>query len=1089
MNSPLNNQLADSVPPTIVLNSQPADSIPPITVFNSQSADSTPPKTAFNSQLADSVPPITALNSQPTTSTIIHQEIDTINETTNCKLNATKDDWDIDLEEEEDVPKEKVMPQVPARFAEFSDVFDPVRAEELPPHRPGFDCEIELLPGTTPPFGPVYSLSPTEDKAAAEYFERNLKKHYIRDSRSTAATPIFFVGNPPDLRLVANYQALDKKTKKFKYPLPLITDLLDCLRSAKIFTKIDLKTAYHQLRVREGDEWLTAVRYKQRLYEYQVMPMGLANAPAYFQRFVDHVFSDMRNVFVVIYLDDFLIYSEDEASHDVHVRAVLQRLRENKLHAKLEKCQFGVSSVKFLGYQVDSSGIACDKDKIKAIVEWPVPKSKQELQVFLGLANYLRKFVNNFARIAAPLFKLLRKDVPYSWIEECQDSFETLKIAISSVPVLIHVNPNEPFWVSTDASDFALSCVLLQKGTDEELHPAAYYSRNLTAPERNYCIYEKELLAIKVAFDVWRHYLEGAPHRITVYSDHKGLETLADHKLVDQRRARWSLTFKRFDFVINYRPGKENGLADALSRRPDYKPSEEELERIRQQPILEPHVVQIAAIQTRSQTFLDRIRDALPHDGFYQSQLSPAGESPFIMIDGIPHFQDRIYVPDGPLRLEVLLTCHESKLAGHLGRTQTLELITRKFYWPHMDKTVREFVSACHTCARSKPARHSPYGLLMPLPVPEGPWVSIGMDFITDLPPSEGMTAILTIVDRFTKMAHFVALPKLPSAEETAMTVIKEVIRLHGLPSEIITDRGTQFTARLWRRLMELLGIKPLLSSAYHPQTNGQTERTNQTLQQYLRCFTTFQQDDWVSLLPLAEFTFNNSVSASTGFTPFFAHTGYHPRFEIFTSEETRVPSVEERLETLKRVHEDLKVNLAKAQAAYENHANKHRKEPPSLKPGDRVWLKAKNIATSRPSKKFDYKYFGPYEIVRSVNDAAFELKLPPTMPIHPVFHVSCLKKATVNQFSDRQHSEPPPIVVNDQEEYEVQEILDSKIIRNRLQYLVDWTGYSPAHREWIDVDNVHSPRLVKKFHEKNSTKPTPQDLEAFLRGGVMSGG
>jgi transposase InsO family protein len=1019
-----------------------------------------------------------------------HAESPKIDNNDNCQdlKKDFEDDWNIDLDE--DVSNNTTTTELPPQFADFKDVFDPKQAEELPMHRPGFDISIDLLPGTTPPFGPIYPLSPDETELTREYIEKNKKRGFIRESRSSAGAPIFFVGKPsepgkpPQKRLVVNYQGLDKLTLKFRYPLPLIPELLDRLCTAKIFTKIDLRSAYHLLRVKEGDEWKTAFRTKYGLFEYLVMPFGLANAPACFQRFVEQTFRDMINVFVVLYLDDFLIFSEDESQHDTQVRAVLQRLRETKLYAKLEKCQFGVRSIKFLGHWIDSKGIACNQEKVKALLEWPIPKSKRQLQRFLGLANYFRKFVNEFSKIATPLHRLLRKDVFYSWSNDCQAAFETLKNTIASTPVLKHPDPNEPFWVETDASNFALGCVLLQKDPDGALRACAYYSRALNAAERNYCIYDKELLAIKVALEEWRHHLEGSRHKIIVYSDHKGLETIANRKVMNQRHARWSLVFKNFNFAIKYRPGSENSVADALSRRPDYQPSEEEPLDTEQQLILEPNVVQIAAIRTRYREFTERLKEALPHDGFYQSQLSSNSVNPFILIEGVPHFQNRIYVPEGSLRTEALVSCHDSTLAGHLGVTKTQEMVTRKFYWPHMDKTIEEFCAACQTCARNKLPRHAPYGLLMPLPIPEGPWISIAMDFMTDLPNSEGMTTILTITDRFTKMAHFVAMPKLPDAEETAAVFIKEVVRLHGLPKSIISDRGSQFISHLWKRMLELLRIQSCLSSAYHPESNGQSERTNQTLQQYLRCFTSYQQDDWFSLLPLAEFTFNNSVSASTGFTPFYANSGYHPRFEFLSPSETRVPAIEERLRNLNMTHEQLKVNLAKAQLDQKEHADAHRKKHPTLQPGDLVWLNARNIVTSRPSKKLDYKRLGPFEVIRSINDVAYELRLPPSMHIHPIFHVSLLGKATINRFTDRQHPEPPPILVEGQEEFQVQGILDSRIIRSRLFYLIDWLGYPPSERAWIDSDEIHAADLIRIFHEKYPEKPCPQDLDSVLEGG-----
>ena len=390
---------------------------------------------------------------------------------------------------------------LPPQYAEFSDVFQKSNADKLPPHRP-YDCAIDLLPGKQPPWGQIYSLSPDEQVLVQEYLEENLKKGFIQKSTSSAGAPIFFVdkekdpkavGKAPAKRLVVNYQGLDKVTEKFRYPLPLIKDLLDHLLGAKIFTKIDLRSAYNLLRIREGDEWKTAFRTKFGLYEYLVMPFGLANAPAYFQHFVNDIFTDVMGKFVVIYLDDFLIYSKDETSHQAHVREVLKRLRQHQLFAKLEKCQFGAPSIKFLGAQVSSYGVEPDVDKVRSIQEWPRPCTKKEVLSFLGVANYLRKFVDNYSKMAAPLHRLSHKDVPFLWTEECKAAFESIKSAITSAPVLAHADPSQPFWVETDASDFAVGGVLAQKDTNGDLHPCAFYSRSLNPAERNYCIYEKEL--------------------------------------------------------------------------------------------------------------------------------------------------------------------------------------------------------------------------------------------------------------------------------------------------------------------------------------------------------------------------------------------------------------------------------------------------------------------------------------------------------------------------------------------------------------------------------------------------------------------
>ena len=441
------------------------------------------------------------------------------------------------------------------------------------------------------------------------------------------------------------------------------------------------------------------------------------------------------------------------------------------------------------------------------------------------------------------------------------------------------------------------------------------------------------------------------------------------------------------------------------------------------------------------------------------------------------YHENRMYIPDGPLRLEILQSCHDSKLAGHYGRRKTTELATRKFYWPNMIQSIQDFCDSCETCSRSKTPRHLPFGKLMPLSIPERPWSSISMDFITDLPSSDGMTTILTVVDRFSKMAHFIPAPHLLTAEETAGVFIHEIVRLHGLPREIISDRGTQFVSRFWKRFLEILGIKQCLSSAYHPQSDGQSERANQVLQQYLRCFVSYHQDNWISLLSLAEFSFNNTLNASTGLTPFFANSGIHPRFEYLSPTDEIVPSVEDHLRTIHLTQEELKTTLSNAQKDQEHFANRHRKENPTLVPGDMVWLDARNITSSRPSQKLDFKRLGPFQVTRMINPVAFELKLPPWMKIHPVFHVSLLEKTKINQWSSRVRPKPPPILVEDHEEYLVQEVLDSRLNRNRLQYLIDWEGYPPSERCWVNATDVHAPAKVKQFHQRYPLKPHPGDL------------
>uniref|UniRef100_A0A803SXF4 Gypsy retrotransposon integrase-like protein 1 n=1 Tax=Anolis carolinensis TaxID=28377 RepID=A0A803SXF4_ANOCA len=403
-----------------------------------------------------------------------------------------------------------------------------------------------------------------------------------------------------------------------------------------------------------------------------------------------------------------------------------------------------------------------------------------------------------------------------------------------------------------------------------------------------------------------------------------------------------------------------------------------------------------------------------------------------------------------------------------------MHLILRDFWWPKIRKDVEKYVNTCPVCQRSKTRREKPSGLLHPLPTPSRPWEIISADFITDLPPSCGFTTILVVVDLFTKLAHFIPCDGLPTAKETADLFLQHVFRLHGLPKSLVTDRGSQFTSRFWKALQKLLGIDSRLSSAHHPQTDGQTERTNATLEQYLRCYVNYQQDNWASLLPLSEFAYNNGVQTSTKETPFFANYGFHPRFFPPVIETSEVPAAEDWLQELTAVQQLLLQQLDQAKEDYKRHADKHRQPGPEIKVGDRVLLSTRFLPSHRPCRKLDARFIGPYPVVAQLNPVTFKLQLPCSMRIHPVFHRSLLLPADgVRPDVDR--PAPTPILVDGEEEFEVQDILDSRFHRRRLQYLIDWVGFGPEERSWEDASTVHAPDLTRRFHQTYPAKPRPR--------------
>ncbi len=486
---------------------------------------------------------------------------------------------------ESPIPQRTV--QIPTEYQAFQDVFSKSAATRLPPHRP-WDCAIDLLPGAKLPKGRIYPLSIPEQTAMEEYIQEALQQGFIRSSTSPAASSFFFVAKKDGgLRPCINYRVLNSQTIKFAYPLPLVPTTLEELRGANIFTKLDLRSAYNLVRIRRGDEWKTAFITPSGHYEYRVMPYGLSNSPSVFQNFMNEVFRDTLHRFVIVYIDDILIYSPNLAEHQQHVTQVLQRLRQHHLYLKLEKCEFHQSTVQFLGYVITPDGVQMDQGKVEAVRNWPQPITVKELQRFLGFANFYRRFIAQYSQTSAPLTSLLRhKPKSLSWTPEATQAFQHLKLAFCSAPALFHPNPTLRFVVEVDASTLGVGAVLSQwKGEPPVLHPCAYFSRKLSPAEQNYDIGDRELLAIKLALEEWRHWLEGAQHPFEVITDHKNLQYLRDARRLNPRQARWALFFTRFRFTVTYRSGHKNLKADALSRlhQPDPFPECPE-------PILSPTV-------------------------------------------------------------------------------------------------------------------------------------------------------------------------------------------------------------------------------------------------------------------------------------------------------------------------------------------------------------------------------------------------------------------------------------------------------------------------------------------------------------------
>ena len=916
--------------------------------------------------------------------------------------------------------------EVPQKYQKFAKVFDKKAADRLPEHKQ-WDHEIHLIPGAVPKDCKVYPLSQTHMKEADKFINENLEKGFIRPSKSQFASPLFFVDKKDGTyRPCQDYRALNDMTIKNRYPIPRIDTLLEKLQGSEWFTKLDFRAGFNNIRIKEGHEHFGAFKTHRGLFEPLVMFFGMCNSPATFQKMVNELFKDLIDEgWLEVYIDDMLIHSRTLVDQERRTERVLQRLMDNDFYLKLEKCRFNVQEVDFLGMVIKPGQIMMDKTKVDGIASWPTPRTVKDVRSFLGFCNYYRKFIHGYSGIARPLNDLTKKETKWNWGIEQEEAFTTLKRLFVNGPVLSIPDPDKPFQLAVDASKYATGGVLSQPDHNGEWKPCGYISTSNSAAERNYQIYDRELMAIVRGLEAWRHLILGANFPVRVLTDHKNLLYFRSPNRLNPRQARWGLLLSEFNLELEHSPGRNLVGPDSLSRRPDHVPDEDPNE---EESILLPEHMFLSAssspadkeltsytiahddttqtglgleeelktalqTQTRDDVILDALK-ALEQGGPLPMK-SALGD--WEVEDDLIRYKGRFYVPkDESLRRKIVQLHHDSLIAGHGGEQKTLELLKRTYWWPGCATYVSKYVQGCATCQQNKVNTHPTKTPLQPLKAAQNaiPFSQITVDFVTDLPKTaEGYDALMVVVDHgLTKGIILIPCHKTTTAEQTAALFLKHVFAHFGIPDVIISDRGTQFNSKFFAEFCKKLGIDQRMSTAFHPQTDGQTERVNQEVERYLRIFCSNEPENWVDYLPVVQFTHNNRIHSARKLSPFQMIMGYHPRWLPTLAPKSNVPELEERLTELLKIRQEA---TAAHELARQRMLERVKSKFKPFKIGTKVWLEAKNLRLQTPHRKLTHKREGPFEIEKVLGPLVYRLKLPkkmantPSLPREPAHAVS----------------------------------------------------------------------------------------------------
>ena len=848
-----------------------------------------------------------------------------------------------------------------------------------------------------------------------------LDRSVIQPSSSPWASPVVLVPKKDgSFRFCIDYRRVNAVTRKDAYPLPRVDDTLDTLAGSKWFSTLDLLSGYWQVEVSPEDREKTAFCTHEGLFEFRVMPFGLCNAPATFQRLMDTVLAGLQWSSCVVYLDDTVIPGTTFQAHVANLRAVFGRLKGANLKLKPRKCRFCVREVNFLGHIVSADGVRTDPIKTEKVSTWPQPTSRRELQQFLGLAGYYRRFVPNFAAVAKPLYQLTEKNAKFAWDDRADEAFKDLRQRLVTAPTLAFPDYSRPFILDTDASDVGIGGVLSQKQEDGSERVIAYGSRTLSRPERRYCVTRRELLAVVTFVQHFRPYLLG--REFLLRTDHGSLTWLTNFKEPEGQLARWLECLEEYTFETVHRPGKQHANADALSRRPCPQCGREEF-----QPVQE-HAVEAGVLAVLSERSPQELRQLQLEDSttgvVLQAMEQKQQPEPDVIARGGPEVRrlvqlwNRLLIEDGllkrkydsekgqrhwiqlvvphVLREEIMKELHAGSLEGHLGEDKTLGKIQERFYWPGMQGDVAQWIRTCSACTtRKSPPQRSRAPLQT---VASGfPMQVVAVDILGPLPESTaGNSYILVAGDYFTKWVEAYAIPN-QEAVTVARKLVDQMFCRFSPPEQLHSDQGKQFESKLLKEVCNLLGIRKSRTTPYHPQCDGQVERSNRTLLDMLATTTDKHPFDWEDQLPKVCMAYNTSVHASTGYTPFILMFGRQARLpiDLVYGTSTEETSVSEYASSTKRCLEEayqlVREKLSAAHLLQKAHYDRKVHGKP-FAPGDLVWLFSPEVPRGQ-SKKLHHPWSGPHRVITKLGDSDYRVKKLTGRKKTQVVHFNRLKR------------------------------------------------------------------------------------------------